>query len=198
MRAAAVVLAAGASARMGGPNKLLADLSGSSVLARTLDAIISGPFDEVVVVTGRDAGAVEKIALAAGARTTHNAAFADGMGRSISAGVGVLRDWDLVAIVLGDLPLLRKATIDAVLGAAVPDRIVRPVVKGRPGHPVVFGNRFGPELLMLRDDDGARPLLRRHAGLITFIGCDDFGAVSDADTHADLHALQRSLSSNEG
>ncbi len=197
MKTAAVVLAAGASERMGGPNKLLMDLGGRSVLARTLNAVISGPFDEVVVVTGRDADMVKTIALAAGARTVHNAAFSGGMGGSIAAGVGVLHAWNVVAIVPGDLPLLRTATIEAVLEAAGPDRIARPVVEGQPGHPVVFGNRFGPELLVLRGDDGARPLLRRHAARVTLVGCDDLGAVSDADTLAELHALQRCLSSYE-
>lgn len=194
MRAAAVVLAAGISERMAGPNKLLLDLSGRPVLAHTLDAVVAGGlFDDVVVVTGRDAGAVRAIAQAVGARTVHNAAFSDGMGGSIAVGVGALKDWDVVAIVLGDLPLLQPETIAAVLEAAGPERIVRPVVEGRPGHPVVFGSRFASGLRALHGDDGARPLIRRHADRLTLLPCDDPGAVIDADTPADLHALRRRM-----
>lgn len=193
MRAAAVVLAAGASTRMGGPNKLLIELDGAPVLARTLAAVAAAPFADVVVATGRSAAAVEAIAQTAGARTAHNPDFARGMGRSIAIGVGALRAWDVVAVVLGDLPLLRADTIEAVLQAAGPERIARPVVEGRPGHPVVFGCCFAAELLDLTDDRGARPLLRRYADRIVHVASRDVGAVADADTPADLRALRRRL-----
>ena len=209
-RLSAVVLAAGGASRMGGPNKLLLPLGGRTVLGAVLDAVAAGPFAEAVVVTGRDAEAVAAVAAAhlggladagladAGLahRLAHNAAWADGMGGSVAAGVrAASARADGYAVVLGDAPFVRPDTLVRLADAfaALPGRpaaaVVAPQVRGRRGHPVLFARALRDDLLALVGDVGARGVAERHAALC-LVPTDDEGVVLDLDTPA---AYRRAL-----
>ena len=107
MRVGAIILAAGGSRRMGGGDKLLADLSGRPVLAWTLAAFEAcEAVDDVVVVTSRsNRSAVAELcrglgkvrALASGGRERQD---------SVRAGLSALRNADLVAVHDGARPLI--------------------------------------------------------------------------------------------
>lgn len=189
------MLAAGRSARMGSANKLLLDLGGEPVLARTLRLARHGPFADVVVVTGHERERVETVA--GGFRTVHATDWREGMGASLRAGVAALDpDLDGVAMLLGDVPLIRSSTLDALAAAfaeAEAPAIVRPVVEGRPGHPVLFARAFRPDLLALGGDEGAQSVLRAHADRLVRLDTDDIGVTLDADTPAALDRLRQRL-----
>jgi molybdenum cofactor cytidylyltransferase len=63
--------------------------------------------------------------------------------------------------------------------------LVAPSYAGERGHPVGFAGRFGPALLALTGDAGARDLLRAEAGALEILDLDDPGVVRDVDTPAD-------------
>ena len=160
-RVAAIVLAAGASGRMGQRNKLLCEIGGTPLVRRVVDTLADCPLAELVVVTGHDAPAVAAALAGTGAniRLAHNGDHAAGMGTSLARGVASLPDTiDGAMICLGDMPHVRADTIDRLIAAFSPaggaDTCV-PVHAGRRGHPVLFGHRFFKELSTLTGDAGA-------------------------------------------
>jgi molybdenum cofactor cytidylyltransferase len=97
-----------------------------------------------------------------------------------------------VAVLLGDLPAIRVATLAAlatVWTAHGGARIVAPAHRGRPGHPVIFPRDRLPGLLKLGGDEGGRSLLRGSADVV-WVEVDDPGVAADADLPADLSALR--------
>ncbi len=84
---AALVLAAGQSSRMGGTNKLLAEVDGVPMLLRAVNAALASRASSVTVVLGHEADKAE--ALLAGRRVSivRNADYAQGMSTSLRAGL---------------------------------------------------------------------------------------------------------------
>ena len=127
---AAIVLAAGASVRMG-RNKLLLELGGESVVRRAARMTVDAGMDPVVVVTGHERAAVEAELHGIGCRTVFNAEHAMGQHTSVSAGIaglggeggrdaGAGRDSPGVCaaavVVLADMPFVTADMLRAVTG----------------------------------------------------------------------------------
>src|SRR4051794_5309373 len=83
---AAIVLAAGRSTRMGGPNKLLAELGGKTLVHIVAEQALASNASEVIVVTGHQADQVEKSLAGLRVRFVRNPDFADGLASSVKAG----------------------------------------------------------------------------------------------------------------
>src|SRR6266566_1004111 len=83
----AIVLAAGSSRRMENKNKLLLPYKGKTVLVHTVENILSAGIEEVIVVTGHEAGLVQEAIRLLPVRTIHNPQHEAGMTGSIQAGV---------------------------------------------------------------------------------------------------------------
>jgi molybdenum cofactor cytidylyltransferase len=166
-----VILAAGASRRMGRP-KLLLPLGDRPLLQHALDAAAASRLDEIVLVLGdRAAEVLDAIRLPSRlpVRVAVNEDPASGQSSSLRLG---LRTADprasAAAILLGDQPRVTGPLIDRVvaafLGAGAP--VARPVYcdsheRRVPGHPVLVARRVWPELESLRGDEGMRGLLAR-------------------------------------
>jgi molybdenum cofactor cytidylyltransferase len=185
-RLAAVVLAAGRSTRMGGPNKLLADIEGAPLVRRVAEAAFAANPAEVVVVTGHEREKVEAALAGLPVRFVHNARYADGISTSIRAGLGALGDGAAGALVcLGDMPGLAPELIQRLAAAFAPDKgkdIVIPVRGGRRGNPVLIGNRHFPAIRTLTGDVGARELIQARPEAVTELEIGDDGAFVDLDT----------------
>lgn len=135
-----VVLAAGTSTRMGRPKQLL-DLGGRPLLQHALD-VAAESFDEVVLVLGHEAEAVEAaLTLASNVRIVVNPDYASGQQSSVCAGLAAVRSAEAAAILLGDQPGMSGALIDEVVGAfrASGAGVVRPGTPEAPAHPVLVG-----------------------------------------------------------
>ena len=88
---------------------------------------------------------------------------------------------------LADMPWIELATLRQLAAALQQGAaIVAPSYHGERGHPVGFAWRFRRELSRLRGDEGARPVLRQHAGLLQLLPVSDSGVLRDVDTPADL------------
>ncbi len=185
MRPTVIVLAAGRSTRYGRANKLLADLGGQPLLARTLRAA-SGA-GRVLVVSGHDRASVETLVAAAGFETVHNPRYAEGMGTSIAAGAKASPDSPGWLIWPGDLPFVRAESVAAIVGHATADRPVVPLCDGRRGHPVWFPPSYSERLQGLAGDRGAREL----TSAAIFVETGDPGILRDVDTPDDREALSR-------
>jgi molybdenum cofactor cytidylyltransferase len=181
---AAIVLAAGRSTRMGGPNKLLLPLGGKPVVAHAVEAALASRARPVIVVTGHQADAVTEALADYDVLTVHNPDYATGLASSLKAGVrAVPEDADGALVVLGDMPAIPHQLLDHLIDAfgARPDATAAlPVHEGRRGNPVLLGRALFPAVLRLEGDEGARRLIGRDG--VVEVPVDDAGIAADVDT----------------
>lgn len=192
---AAIILAAGRSTRMGGPNKLLAELGGKTLVRIVTEQALASKAQSVVVVTGHQADDVEKALRGLKVTFVRNPDFAEGLASSVKAGISaVSADAAAAVICLGDMPLISARLIDRLIEAFAPDRgnlIAVPVSDGRRGNPVLWSRRFFNELMALDGDIGARHLIARHSEAVAEVAVDGHGAFLDIDTPQALEAARR-------
>lgn len=183
---AAIVLAAGASARMGRPKLLLTD-RGVPLLRRAVDAAIRGGCNDVVVVLGADREQYQPVLADTPARIAYNADFAQGMSSSIRAGVEAVReDAEAAVVMLADQPFVHDSVIRRLIDAYRTSgmKIVACAYEGVRGVPVLFDRALFLELLVLEGDQGARQVMAtypRHVATVE-IPAD---AARDIDTPED-------------
>jgi molybdenum cofactor cytidylyltransferase len=191
----AVILAAGRSTRMGGPNKLLADLGGKPLVRIVTEQALASKAKDVIVVTGHQADLVEKALTGLGVKFVRNPDFAQGLASSVKTGVSAISgDANGAVICLGDMPMISAQLIDHLIEAFAPDRgnlIAVPVSDGRRGNPVLWSRRFFSELMTLDGDVGARHLIAKHGEAVAEVPVDGFGAFLDIDTPQALEAARR-------
>ena len=115
-----------------------------------------------------------------------------GIGESLAAAVAASRDAAGWVVALGDMPVVRPATIEAVraqleIGAL----IAAPLnpVSGERGHPVGFASTLREELLALRGDIGARAIIARHHDELVPVPVDDPGIFLDIDAPGDIEKV---------
>lgn len=189
-----IVLAAGASSRMARPKALL-PIGTDTFVTRVVRTLAAAGLDDVVIVTGDQTEAVRSAVAEAGlrARTIENPRRAEGQLSSVLAGLAIADrpGVDAVLVHLVDIPLVRTATVAAVIDAFVATGapIVRPVAGGRHGHPVLFARRVFDELRRADPSAGARTVVHAHAGDALDVAVDDDGACRDIDTPGDYTTL---------
>lgn len=159
---AAIVLAAGRSSRMGGPNKLLEIFDGKPLIRRTVEAALASRAGPVIVVTGHMGDRVADALAGLEVVRVDNPAFAEGLSTSLAAGLGAVpATADGAIVLLGDMPAVDAGAIDRLVGAFEPARgalIVRATSGGRRGNPVLWSRRFFADLAAITGDQGGRAL----------------------------------------
>ena len=165
MTLTAVLLAAGASRRMGNDNKLLLPWLGRPMVGHAFSVIAAASVDEIVVVTGHEAESVRD-ALPRTARAVHNPDWVSGMASTIACGVrAASSDTRGYLFCLGDQPLLEVADLDALIeafltGLRVDARCVAvPFHADRRGNPVLFAAAWRDEILARTGRGGCRALI---------------------------------------
>jgi molybdenum cofactor cytidylyltransferase len=194
---AAVILAAGRSTRMGGPNKLLAEIGGRPLVRIAAEEALASRARPVIVVTGHQRERVEAALEGLDVRRVHNPDFAEGLSTSLKAGLAAVPDGDDGAIVcLGDMPQVRADLIDRLIAAFDPERgalIVVPTTGGKRGNPVVWSRRFFPELMALEGDVGARHVIGRYPEAVVEVAVAGEDALIDVDTPEALEKVKAEL-----
>jgi molybdenum cofactor cytidylyltransferase len=192
---AAIVLAAGRSTRMGGPNKLLAELDGKKLVRIATEQALASKASEVIVVTGHQTELVEQALQGLKVKFVRNPDFAGGIASSVKAGIAAVPEsCDGAVVCLGDMPLIDAGLIDRLIDGFAPDRgnlIVVPVSDGRRGNPVLWSRRFFKELMTLDGDVGARHLIAKHTEAVAEVPVDGESAFLDIDTPQALEAARR-------
>jgi molybdenum cofactor cytidylyltransferase len=185
-RVAAVLLAAGRSSRMGGPNKLLEPLHGKPLVRIVAEQALVSKASPVLVVTGHMAKDVEAALRGLDVKFVSNPDFASGLASSVKAGIAAVpADADGAVVCLGDMPLVDAGLIDRLIEAFAPDKgalIAVPVSGGRRGNPVLWSRRFFDELMTLEGDVGARHIIARHGEAVAEVIVDGQSAFLDIDT----------------
>ncbi|MBC8035769.1 MAG: NTP transferase domain-containing protein [Rhizobiales bacterium] len=192
-RIAALVLAAGKSARMGS-NKLLADLNGVALVRRTVEAVASWPLGKVIVVTGHEADRVRAALDGLDVTLAHNADYALGLATSLRRGLeAVAEDADGLLVCLGDMPLVEADIVRRLIAAFNPANhrtICVPVHGGIRGNPVLWGRAHFAAMAALSGDRGAKGLMEQFAEEVVEIETSHDGVMTDADTPDALARLR--------
>ena len=183
---AGVILAAGASSRMGQPKALL-EYEGESFVARMV-RILGSVCGQVIVVLGYDAERV-RAAAPAGATIVVNPEPERGLLSSLQCGLREAGGAHAVMFLPVDYGALRIDTVTRVAAEAGVAQVVAPIYEGRHGHPVCIARAVVDELLAVPATAQARDVIRRHREATRFIEVDDTGAVNDIDTPEDYRAL---------
>jgi molybdenum cofactor cytidylyltransferase len=184
---AGVVLAAGTSSRLGRPKQLL-EIEGKPLLQHILDAVATGPFDQVVVVLGHASEEIAaRIHLPVGARIVVNPDFALGQSSSLRAGLRAASgETSAAVILLGDQPGVSPEAMRMVVEAwrAGDGPVVQAAYQGRNGHPTLLDRSVWPAAESAEGDEGARSILNRHREWRTTV---EIGVPppEDIDTEAD-------------
>jgi molybdenum cofactor cytidylyltransferase len=183
----AILLGAGESKRMGG-NKLLLPWGKTTIFKHCLDTLLRSKVKEVIVVlSARTKKAVGEVK-GNKVKLIINPHYKRGISTSIRRGIGAMSPGSQgILIALGDQPLLKTRTIDALIHAF--DRkvgdIIAPSFLGRKGHPVIFHRRFEKDLLKLQGDIGGRSILRKNPERVRMVRVRSDGVLKDIDTWKD-------------
>ena len=192
-RVAAIILAAGASRRMGARNKLLAPVDGRPMVATTARNALASRAAPVIVVTGHDAAEIGGALGGLDVRLVHAPDHERGMAHSLRAGIMALPVRVTGALImLGDMPLVCPEVLDQLIASFAPDQsrsICIPVHNGARGNPLLWGRAHFAELAALTGDRGARSLLGSHGPQITEVCVATSAIFTDFDTPEALAAL---------
>ncbi len=176
-----LILAGGASSRMGRPKALL-KIGGQSYLDRTFETLRAGGCENIVVVTGAHHQAITR-ACPPGLQIVQNHQWPDGMRSSLRKGMAAI-DFGPIILTHVDRPGLRASTVQALLNRSG-SRPVVPIYRGQAGHPVLLPGWMRNRLLK-NDDTPLNEILRRHRPLNLSVG--DPGVALNVNTPEE-HAI---------
>ncbi len=171
-------------------------MDGRTVLGHVLERLAHAGLDEVVVVLGDDADAIERATPWSGERRVRNPDPGRGLASSLRIGIDALGpEVGAALIALGDQPFVPEEALAALLGAGVDAD--RPITVPRYGgdggrNPVLLGRRAFGLVAETTGDRGLGPILAAHPDLVREIAVPAPGGNPDVDTRGDLvHLLER-------
>ncbi len=193
-RVAAVVLAAGSSARMG-RNKLLLDLGGETMVRRAVRAAIGAGVDQVVVVLGHDEPLVRAELAGLPCTPIVNPDHAQGAGTSVRTGVRqVAAGADALVVVLADMPYVTAEMIATLVARYRETRA--PLVASHYGAvqapPTLYDRALFEELLSIPGERCAKQVVRRHEPEAAVVSWPE-SALRDVDVPADYEGVRADL-----
>jgi molybdenum cofactor cytidylyltransferase len=198
-RIAAVVLAAGRSTRMGGPNKLVAEVARRPLVRIAAEEALASRARPVIVVVGHQREQVEKALAGLPVRIVYNPDFVHGLGSSLKAGIAAVpAEADGAIVCLGDMPQVDARLIDRLIAAFDSDRgalVVVPTFENKRGNPVLWSRRFFPDLMAIEGDVGARHLIGQYGEAVVEVPVDGKAALVDIDTPEALRGFRAEMES---
>ena len=188
---AAIVLAAGASTRLGQPKQLVL-FQGESLLRHAVKLALAVNASPVLVVLGAHLEKCRAVLVDLPITILENADHATGMGSGLQLGIAALTTFkpgpERVLLLACDQPLLQPSHLQQLLRAPTASGIAAAGYNGRTGVPAVFSQEHFPALASVTGDQGARTLLRTLS--VTQVSMPE--AAIDIDIPQDLQALATS------
>ena len=186
----AVLLAAGSGSRLGGKPKSLLELGGVPLIRRQLIALSGAGVDEVVVVLGHHADAIEASVRDFPVTLARNPSPDDGQASSVRIGLQALAGkLDAVVVALADQPMVNAQDITELIsafkkrGAA---QMVMPRIAGEPGNPVIFEAALRDEWLAGDVNAACRRWREANPDRVHWFDTDNSRYRVDIDTPEDL------------
>ncbi|HMN72948.1 MAG TPA: nucleotidyltransferase family protein [Rhodoblastus sp.] len=189
---AGVLLAAGASTRMEGPNKLLLDVAGEPMVRRLARILIEALAAPLVIVTGHDRAQVENALEGVEARIVHNPDHRAGQMTSVRRGLEATCEADACMVALADLVALETADVTRLMDVYARSdraRIVVPTRDGERGNPVLLPDWARREIIAGSFNFGCRNLIARNPDRVLACEMESDGYFVDVDTPDAYRAL---------
>ena len=192
----AIILAAGASRRMGRAKALLS-MQGKSFVRTLVDLYLGVGVEPVVVVVGHEPAPVIDEVKHAGAKVVVNPNYESGQLSSVIAGITAIEALSPAGVILHpvDHPAVMQSSVQALISEfnKYPERIVVPKFQNRRGHPAIFPASLLQELKQAPADVGARAVVRAHPELIMEVPVNDAGILRNIDTPQEYEDLSRNM-----
>ncbi len=197
-KTAAIILAAGASKRLGHPKQLVM-FADETLLERTVKRALNSPLRKIIVVLGKSAERFQKLLQPYNVEIAINQNWSAGISSSIAVGLKRLDEqvsftatvFDSALFLTCDQPFLTAELITQILQkyASTKSPIIASAYADCLGIPALFNSKLFPELLKLEGDRGAGVLIKKYKNSVSSI---PFPAGEiDVDTEADLKFIQR-------
>ena len=189
-----IILAAGASSRLGEPKQLV-KLGGRPALHRVISSASQIAGQDVTVVLGAKAKEMTHLLNRTSASWVVNREWEQGLSSSIRAGLAALpAGCEAVLVLLGDQIAVTAEDLRRLIDAwkTNKDAIAASVYDGRTGVPAIFPHAYFSELAELRGDTGARAILERNRDWLTRVTMPS--AAIDLDTPEQLADLTQRFS----
>ena len=183
-----ILLAAGESKRFGDKNKLLHIMNGKPIINHILDTLIE-VFDpsELIVIVGHEKNIIKNLIFNKDIKILENKDYRKGIGTSIALGMNNLNaDIDGVMIIPADMPYINSKdliNLEKKFMELNCVKVVMPEHNYRTGNPVILPRNYFKTLKNLKDDFGARSLIRKKDIITLKTG---FGTIFDIDTKEEL------------
>ncbi len=187
----AILLAAGLSSRMNGPNKLLLPFHGGAVIQSVYRGLSKSKINQITVVTGRDADQVmSSLSLRLNDQFAHNDNFELGMTSSIQSGLSRSQPCDAIMICLGDMPWLNTADYDFLIESFLSEggtqRILVPWYDQKRANPVIFGKNYFDDMSNHKDTNGCAQIVRDNQENVLNLNVDNDRFIKDIDSLGDI------------
>ena len=183
-----ILLAAGESKRFGNKNKLAEVINGKPIISHILDTLF-GIFDpsEMIVIVGHEHKIIKNLIFNKDIKILENLDYRKGIGTSIALGVNNLdTDIDGVMIIPADMPYINSKDLINLEKKFVElncVKVVMPEHNSKIGNPVILPRNYFNTLKSLKDDFGARSLIKKKDIITLKTG---FGTIFDIDTKEEL------------
>ncbi|MFT6871176.1 MAG: molybdenum cofactor cytidylyltransferase [Roseivirga sp.] len=190
----AILLAAGLSSRMNGPNKLLLPFHGGAVIQSVYRALSKSLISQITVVTGRDEEHVmSSLSLRLNDQFAHNTSFELGMTSSIQSGLNDAQPCDAIMICLGDMPWLQSADYDLLIdyfkAHGSSNKILVPWFDQKRANPVIFGKGYFEDILNHKDTNGCSQIVRDNQENVLNLNVDNDRFIKDIDSLDDIELI---------
>ena len=178
---------------MGEPKQLL-PFGKSTIVETVVDNMLGAKFDEVIVVVGHRAEAIQKQLGTRAIKTVFNPDYREGMLTSAQTGIRTLEASDAFALMLVDQPFITSALIDQVADAyqQTEKGIALPSYNYKRGHPVILDQKYASDILALTpESDGVRTLFKKYSHDIHYVTVDTDAVLRDIDDREDYKRALR-------
>ncbi|HDD26315.1 MAG TPA: nucleotidyltransferase family protein [Acidilobales archaeon] len=184
-----VVLAAGMSTRFPG-NKLLYKVGGKPLIRLLIENILKSKTDEVVVVTGYEAGKIGEVLRGLPVRFVFNERYMEGMSSSVKKGLSYVKDRaEAVLFHPADVFFVPPKVFDMVIDhyKETKAKIVVAGFKGFKGHPILFSRELFDDIMMISEETmGLKMVTKKYRNEIKVVETGVEEVLIDIDTLDDL------------
>ncbi|NMG21970.1 nucleotidyltransferase family protein [Brasilonema bromeliae] len=188
----AIILAAGASTRMGQPKQLL-QFQGRSFLRHTVEVVVASVCNPIIVVLGAYAEKMRQEVSQLPVLVVENSQWDEGMGASIKVGMTALNaaaeEIEGVVLTLCDQPFISCNVINQLVAAyhSTGQGIIASEYAQTLGVPALFSHKFFSDLTSLEATSGAKQVIKKYSHEVF---CLPFAAGAiDIDTPQDYERL---------
>tara|TARA_B100001250_G_scaffold288836_1_gene250592 strand:+ start:1029 stop:1640 length:612 start_codon:yes stop_codon:yes gene_type:complete len=194
MKISATILAAGSSRRMGKTNKLLLLINNKPIIELVCNTVLETKLSPIIVVTGYQHNKIKKVIPIEINDIVFNKDWKSGIMSSIDKGMSKLdQSVDGNIIILGDMPLITKATLNLLIEEFKKhggQRIVHPSYKSMQANPVIFPKKYFSDILKGSGDIGAKKILKKYSKETIRVSVDSDEVILDCDTRDDYLLAQ--------